>query len=126
MDLGMMLVVLGIVFGTEQIIGYLFIGTGVLLSVISGIKSRRRKDQNLLLRRGKLMKKNVAIDRWQYTALALGISVCLIGALLMVVGEPVLGEIHSGIAAMVSIVGISIIGRFNTTLRKTKAERREA
>jgi hypothetical protein len=45
MDLGMMLVVLGIVFGTEQTIGYPLIGTGVLLSIIKGIKSRRRKDQ---------------------------------------------------------------------------------
>jgi hypothetical protein len=44
----------------------------------------------------------------------------------MVVGKPVLGENHSGFAAIVSIVGIGILGRFNTTLRKTKAERREA
>jgi hypothetical protein len=42
MDFGMTLVVLGIVFGTEQIIGYLLIGAGVLLSIINAIKSRRK------------------------------------------------------------------------------------
>ena len=36
--------------------------------------------------------------------------VCLIGALVMVVGESVLGENHSGIAAVIGIVGIGIIG----------------
>lgn len=37
------LVVLGIVFGAaDQLIGYSFIGCGVLLSVVSMIKSRRK------------------------------------------------------------------------------------
>ncbi len=40
--LGSSLVVLGIIFGQDRLIGYSFIGVGVLLSVISVIKSRRK------------------------------------------------------------------------------------
>jgi len=43
MTLGGSLVVLGIVFGTDRLIGYSFIGTGVLLSIISAINSKRKK-----------------------------------------------------------------------------------
>ncbi len=43
MTLGSSLVVLGIVFGTDRLIGYSFIGAGVLLSIISAIKSRRKE-----------------------------------------------------------------------------------
>ena len=39
--LGGTLVVLGIVFGEDRLIGYSFIGAGVLLSIISIIKSKR-------------------------------------------------------------------------------------
>ncbi len=49
MTLGSSLVVLGIVFGTDRLIGYSFIGAGVLLSIISVIKSRR-KNKDLLWR----------------------------------------------------------------------------
>jgi hypothetical protein len=42
MTLGSTLVVLGIVFSQEQLIGYSFIGAGVLLSIISGFKLRRK------------------------------------------------------------------------------------
>ncbi len=42
MTLGSSLVVLGIVFGTDRLIGYSFIGAGVLLSIISMIKSGRK------------------------------------------------------------------------------------
>jgi len=38
--LGSALVVLGIVFGEDRLIGYSFIGAGVLLSIISGFKLR--------------------------------------------------------------------------------------
>jgi len=38
--LGMSLVVLGIIFGDDRIIGYSFIGIGVLLSVIDAIRNR--------------------------------------------------------------------------------------
>jgi hypothetical protein len=36
------LVALGIVFSENQLIGYLFIGTGVLLSIITAFKLRRK------------------------------------------------------------------------------------
>lgn len=41
--LGSTLVVLGIIFGTEDwLIGYSFIGAGVLLSIVSAFKLRRK------------------------------------------------------------------------------------
>ncbi len=43
------LVILGIVFGSDRLIGYSFIGAGVLLSVISVIKSGE-KNKDLLWR----------------------------------------------------------------------------
>jgi hypothetical protein len=43
-SLGSTLVVLRIVFGGDRLIGYSFIGTGVLLSIISAIKSRKAGD----------------------------------------------------------------------------------
>jgi hypothetical protein len=42
MTLGSTLVVLGIVFSQDQLIGYSFIGAGVLLSIISAIKLKRK------------------------------------------------------------------------------------
>jgi uncharacterized membrane protein len=39
LTLGPTLVVLGIIFGDDRLIGYSFIGAGVLLSIISAIKS---------------------------------------------------------------------------------------
>ena len=39
--LGMSLVVLGIIFGDDRLIGYSFIGVGVLLSVMEAIRNRR-------------------------------------------------------------------------------------
>jgi len=41
--LGSTLVILGIVFGEDPLIGYSFIGAGVLLSIVSAIKSRRKQ-----------------------------------------------------------------------------------
>ena len=43
LTLGPILVVLGIIFGDDPLIGYSFIGVGVLLSVISAIRSRSRR-----------------------------------------------------------------------------------
>jgi len=40
--LGMSCVVLGIIFGDERLIGYSFIGVGVLLSVIEAIRNRKQ------------------------------------------------------------------------------------
>jgi hypothetical protein len=48
--------------------------------------------------------------RWGYVILAVGVSVCLAGAVIMVAGEPVLGENHAGIASVVGIIGIGLIG----------------
>jgi hypothetical protein len=39
--LGSTLVVLGIIFGEDRLIGYSFIGAGALLSIISAVKSRK-------------------------------------------------------------------------------------
>ena len=44
--LGGTLVVLGIIFGEDRLIGYSFIGVGILLSVISVIKSRRKEERS--------------------------------------------------------------------------------
>jgi asparagine N-glycosylation enzyme membrane subunit Stt3 len=40
--LGMSLVVLGIIFGDDRLIGYSFIGVGVFLSVIDAIRNRKQ------------------------------------------------------------------------------------
>lgn len=40
--LGMSLVVLGIIFGDSRVIGYSFIGVGVLLSVIDVVRNRKQ------------------------------------------------------------------------------------
>ena len=41
--LGSTLVILGIIFGEDRVIGCTFIGAGVLLSIISAVKSRRKQ-----------------------------------------------------------------------------------
>jgi hypothetical protein len=71
------------------------------------------------------MKKNLAINNLPYVIFALGVSVCLVGAFIMVAGESVLGESHTGIAAVVGIVGIGIIGSTTSMFFWTKARRRE-
>jgi hypothetical protein len=48
MTLGGTLVVLGIVFGEDRLIGYSFFGVGILLSVISVFKSRRKEERSLV------------------------------------------------------------------------------
>ena len=45
-----------------------------------------------------------------FGVLALGVAVCLTGAALMAFGEGLLGENHAGIATVIGIVGIGIIG----------------
>jgi hypothetical protein len=40
--LGSTLVILGIVFGEDRLIGYSFIGAGVLLSIVSIVISKRK------------------------------------------------------------------------------------
>jgi hypothetical protein len=48
--------------------------------------------------------------RWAYLILALGVTVCLVGAFIMVSGGTILGENHTGIATVVGIIGIGLIG----------------
>ena len=40
--LAMSLVVLGIIFGGERIVGYSFMGVGILLSVIDAVRNRKQ------------------------------------------------------------------------------------
>ena len=55
-------------------------------------------------------KMKTRIRRQSYAVLALGLSICLVGAFLMVAGESFLGADHTGIATIVGIVGIGLIG----------------
>ena len=59
--------------------------------------------------------------RWGYVILALGISVCLAGAFIMVAGESVLGERHTGIASVVGIVGIGLIATSGSIIAGERA-----
>jgi len=63
--------------------------------------------------------------RWQYASFALGILVCLIGALVMVAGESILGENHTGIATVIGIVGIGLIATSGPGLLKPKKSKKE-
>ena len=56
------------------------------------------------------------IRRQSYAVLALGISICLVGAFLMVMGEAIVGPDHTGIATVVGIVGIGIISSSRRTM----------
>jgi hypothetical protein len=44
----------------------------------------------------------------------LGIATCLIGVYLMAFGEPIIGVDHAGVATVVGITGIGLIGTANT------------
>lgn len=59
--------------------------------------------------------------RWEYALFALAIIVCLIGALVMVAGESILGENHTGIAAVIGIVGIGLIGTSGVIISSRRA-----
>jgi hypothetical protein len=54
----------------------------------------------------------------KYAILALGVAVCLTGAVLMAFGKGLLGENLSGIATIIGIVGIGII----TSSKRSSAE----
>ena len=54
---------------------------------------------------------------------ALGVAVCLTGAALMAFGEGLLGENHTGIATVIGIVGIGILGTFATTFAAISSKR---
>ena len=61
------------------------------------------------------------IRRLSSAVLALGISICLVGAFLMVAGESILGADHAGIATVVGIIGIGIIGSSGSSIAGTRA-----
>lgn len=46
----------------------------------------------------------------KYAILVPGVAVCLTGAVLMAFGEGLLGESHTGIATVIGIIGIGLIG----------------
>lgn len=71
------------------------------------------------------MRKNLAINYLPRVVFALGVSVCLVGVLIMFAGEAFFGESHAGIAAVVGIVGIGIIGSTASMFFWIKARRRE-
>jgi len=58
------------------------------------------------------MEKHTSMRWW---ILTLGVSICLIAAFLMVWGDPILGEDHAGIATVIGIVGIGLIGTSGAT-----------
>jgi hypothetical protein len=60
------------------------------------------------------------IRNGSYVILVVGIATCLIGAFLMAFGEPIVGVDHAGIATVVGIIGISLIGSGNTILLSGK------
>jgi len=43
-SIGGTLVVLGIIFGTDRLIGYSLIGAGVLVSILYWVRSRKREE----------------------------------------------------------------------------------
>ena len=59
--------------------------------------------------------------RRQYVLTLLGVLVCLTGALLMVAGESILGADHAGIATVVGIVGIGIMGSSGASIAGVRA-----
>jgi len=59
----------------------------------------------------------------KHAILTLGIVVCLLGATLMAFGEGLLGENHTGIATVIGIVGIGIIGCSGTIIAGSAVKR---
>ena len=59
----------------------------------------------------------------KYALLALGVAVCLTGAVLMAFGKGLLGEDHAGIAAVIGIVGIGLIGTSGATFAATSSKK---
>ena len=54
------------------------------------------------------------LKKWNNIIRILGIATCLVGAILMAFGEPLIGTDHAGIATIVGITGIGLIGTGNT------------
>ena len=64
-----------------------------------------------------MLKKNAAINRWRWGTLALGVSLGLVGAFLMVHGS-ILGERTVGIATVVGITGCGITAQANKRIKR--------
>jgi hypothetical protein len=60
--------------------------------------------------------------RWAYVSFVLGLLLCLIGAFLMAFGEGLLGENHAGIATVIGIVGIGLIGTSGAIITGERAK----
>ncbi len=54
---------------------------------------------------------------------ALGVAVCLTGAVMMAFGGELLGENHTGIASVIGIVGIGLVGTSGATLAAISSKR---
>ncbi|MCW4022664.1 MAG: hypothetical protein ACOWW1_07490 [archaeon] len=52
----------------------------------------------------------------------LGVTTCLIGAVLMAFGEPILGLIHTGVATVIGILGLCLITAGNKRSNKSHKE----
>jgi hypothetical protein len=59
------------------------------------------------------------LEKWGNIIRILGIAICLIGAYLMAFGEPIIGAEHTGVATVIGIIGISLIGT-GTTINLAK------
>jgi hypothetical protein len=59
----------------------------------------------------------------KYAILVLGVAVCLMGAALMAFGEGLLGENHTGIATVIGIVGIGLIGSAGALIAGARASK---
>jgi hypothetical protein len=62
----------------------------------------------------------------KYAILVLGVAICLIGAVLMAFGEGLLGENHAGIATVIGIVGIGIIGCWSALYAASQSSKRSS
>ena len=78
-----------------------FVGTGILFGIIGAWRMLRGKKSEYKLQE----EKNATINRWRWGILALGVSLCLMGAFLMFHGS-ILGERTVGIATLTEIIGI--------------------
>jgi len=54
------------------------------------------------------------MKNWKNIIRISGVATCLVGAFLMAFGEPIVGVNHTGVATVVGIIGIGLIGTGNT------------
>jgi hypothetical protein len=64
------------------------------------------------------------MKKYAIATFAVGLAVCLTGAALMAFGGGLLGENHTGIATVIGIVGIGLIGTSGTTFAAISSKRR--